>query len=189
MKRLSVLFLSLIILATVNVGNAYAVGRSSNGSVESSQSHKNSKSKQKVELVKKPKTTTVKKLPKKAVTVNHKGNNYYKKDNKYYKRSGGKYVVSPPPFGLRVPTLPRRFTRFVFGAVSYYCASGVIYARSGNEYVVVEPTVGMIVPELPTVNVSTIRIDGTIYYEFDNILYIEIPTQDGIQYRVEGYLE
>lgn len=142
-----------------------------------------------VEVVKPPKSKVVNNLPRKALPVNHRTGGYYFKGNRYYKQNGSRYAVVHPPFGLRVPALPKHFRQFIFNTVSYYIASGVIYAKTGNEYVVVEPVVGMVVPELPELNVSTLRIDGTIYYEFEGVLYKEIPTPQGTQYRVEGRLD
>lgn len=189
MKRLFLVLFSLLILTVANVDETYASNRSSKTTAKTSAKASTKTSTKKVEVVKSTKVKSVNKLPKQAVYVKHNGTSYYTKDSKYYKKSGSKYVVVQPPFGLRVSVLPKHFVPFVFNSISYYCAEGIIYAQESNEYVVVEPVEGMIVPELPELNVNTLKIDGTMYYEFENVLYKEIPTAQGNQYRVVGTLD
>lgn len=177
MKRVFLLLFSLLMFSVVN-----------NLSYANSRSAKSDPKPRRVEVVKGSRVKSVNRLPKQALFMNHRGVNYYQKDSRFYRRSGSKYVVVHPPFGLRVPLLPKHFVPFVFNRINYYCANGVIYAKDNNEYVVVEPVEGMIVPELPESNVNKLNIDGSIYYEFENILYKEVPTAQGVQYRVSGTL-
>ncbi|MFI3317680.1 MAG: DUF6515 family protein [Rikenellaceae bacterium] len=132
----------------------------------------------------------VKKVPRKNTPITYKGNNYFLSHKKFYKPSGGKFTIVRPPFGMRVPIIPAVHLAFVFNSQRYYSAKGVIYQEvDNNEYVVVEPQAGMVVPELPEANVNTVEINGKTYYEFDTILYKQIPTVDGLQYEVVGSLD
>ncbi len=142
-----------------------------------------------VTVVKNSKTKMVNKVPSKAVTVRVKGSDYYRNGSRYYKYVNSKYVLTMPPFGLRVSIIPALHTIFRFNNYNYYCADGVIYqATSNDQFEVVQPQVGMVLPELPVVNVSEVVIDGMVYFEFDNILYKQIPTTSGLQYEVIGTL-
>lgn len=183
MKRMNVLILSLTLLVGAgNVSLSYAQQQD-----RKTTSSKNSTSKRKV--VKKAQTKVVKKLPAKKSTVKHAGISYYASAGKYYRKLGTKYLMVTAPIGLRVAALPVGRIVFHFNNHPYYCYDGAIYsAVSNNEYEVVTPEVGMVVPQLPEVNVREVSIDDKIYFEFDNILYKQIPTQDGLQYEVIGTL-
>ncbi len=142
-----------------------------------------------VTVVKSSKPKEVVKLPSKSVAFRVNGVNYYRNGSKYYILKNSKYVLTVPPFGLRVSIIPALHTIFKFNNVNYYCSDGVIYAPTSNDqFEVVQPQVGMVIPELPVVNVSEVVIDGMVYFEFDNILYKQIPTTSGLQYEVIGTL-
>lgn len=141
-----------------------------------------------VTIVKDSRPKSVSKLPATKYPIKHNGVNYYRSKSKYYKMVNGKYIWTPPPFGLRVPIIPAIHTIFRFNNINYYSSEGVIYREYGNEYEIVEPQMSMVVPELPMVNVSQVNIDGMTYFEFDGILYKQIPTVSGIQYKVIGSL-
>lgn len=131
----------------------------------------------------------VKKLPSNHLTVQHNKTYLHVNNGRYYKRVNSSYVLVTPPIGLRVISLPKTRILFRYNNRSYYSSQGVIYVDANNgEYEVVQPEVGMIVPELPEVNVSEVTIDGKIYFEFDGILYKQIPTEYGLQYEVIGTL-
>lgn len=180
MKRIISLTLSLIIVLALGSDSIYA-RTPSKKTPQTQQSQKT--------VVKAAKTKEVSKLPSKSVTVRLKGVDYYRSGSKYYKKVGLRYVLTPPPFGLRVSIIPAIHTIIRFNNINYYCAEGVIYRpTSGDEFEVVEPQIGMVVPQLPEVNVQEVIIDGKIYFEFDNILYKQIPTTSGLQYEVIGTL-
>ncbi len=140
--------------------------------------------------VKKPaKQKVVSRVPSKATVVKHKGATLHISNGKYYKSVGGKYQLVAAPFGLRVSVVPPKHSIFKFRDLAYLYAAGVIYRQiSSNEYEVVEPQLGMMVPELPDYNVSEVVIDGVIYFEFDDVLYMQVPTTSGLQYEVVGGL-
>ncbi|MFI3259289.1 MAG: DUF6515 family protein [Rikenellaceae bacterium] len=141
-----------------------------------------------VKVVSQPKKVTVDKLPQKSVKVSYRGVDYFRNGSTYYKRDGARFVVVVPPFGIRVSMIPSHHHRFLFGGVYYYYVDGIVYEQDGDDYVSVEPTVGMIVPDLPDDNVTKVNIDGVIYYQFESVLYKQIPTEEGLKYRVEGTL-
>lgn len=211
MKRSILITLSLLMM--ILAGSEYTFAQKSSSSSSSSRSsssrsgssksssskspssnHNNNNSsmkysKDRVTVVKSSKPKSATRLPSKSVALRHKGSNYYRNGSKYYKMVGGRYLLTPPPFGLRVSIIPALHTAFLFNNINYYCSEGVIYtATEDDQYEVVEPVVGMIVPELPEVNVREVSIDGTIYFEFEETLYKQIPTASGVQYKVVGNL-
>lgn len=187
MKKIILITFSLLLIVAVGSSDIYAQSKSSKQS--SKQQTSKTTSGKTVTVVKDSKPKTVSKVPTKAVTVRFKGANYYRNGSKYYKMVGTKYVLTPPPFGLRVSIIPAIHTVFRFNNINYYCAEGVIYQpTSDDQFEVVQPEIGMVVPELPEVNVREVNIDGTIYFEFEGILYKQIPTATGVQYKVSGSL-
>ncbi len=179
MKRIHVLILSLILLI---------------GGADFAQSYANTQQQQRKTTsvrkeVKKPQTKIVKRLPIRHKTVKHAGNTFHMNKGKYYRKLGSKYMMVPPPIGLRVAALPIGRIVFHFNSRPYYCYDGAIYSQVGdNQYEVVTPEIGMVVPELPEVNVREVSINNKIYFEYDDILYKQIPTQSGLQYEVIGTL-
>ncbi len=118
-------------------------------------------------------------------TIRHNGVLLHISKGKFYRKVNSNYVLSMPPIGVRVKTLPSARVLFRFNNRPYYCYGGVIYSKiESGEYEVVAPKVGMVVPELPEAGVSELSIDGKIYYEYDEILYKAVPTKRGVQYEV-----
>lgn len=129
---------------------------------------------------------------KNSMVVNFNNRDYIRHNSKYYTKRGSRYLRMSPPFGLHVAALPIIHTSFVFNDRTYYQSEGVIYrplANSQSEYEVVKPEVGMVVPALPEVNVSQVIIEGVTYFEFENLLYKQIPTSGGVHYEVVGVVE
>lgn len=147
-------------------------------------------SKSNVTVVNYPKVKSVNKVsPKTSVSIKFNGLEFFVSDNKYYKLVNSKYIWVMPPVGLKVSVLPTVRLSFNFNNRVYYSSGGAIYQEvAGNQYEVVAPEIGMIVPELPEVNVSQVSIDNMIYFEYDNTLYKQIPTQSGLMYEVVGFL-
>ncbi len=78
----------------------------------------------------------------------------------------------------------------MFGAVPHFYYMGTYYRQNNNEeYETVEPAVGAIVPELPDHDVDEVTIDGKTFFEYDNVLYKSVVTNDGVQYEVVGKLD
>ncbi|MFI3280021.1 MAG: DUF6515 family protein [Rikenellaceae bacterium] len=214
MKKSILITLSLLVMVVMGSGEIYAQNsRSSSGKQSISNNDNRNSSSNKVSNSKKPtsnrnvtignskpvskpvtvvrnsKPKIVNKVPSKAVTVRANGNNYYRNGSRYYKYVNSRYVLTMPPFGLRVSIIPALHSIFRYNNLNYYCADGVIYRSTSNDqFEVVQPQVGMIVPELPVVNVSEVVIDGMVYFEFEGILYKQVPTQSGLQYEVMGSL-
>lgn len=133
---------------------------------------------------------TVRVLPAGYTTFVHNRNNYYAHAGLYYSLRNNVYVVTPPPFGIRVSILPVGYRSLNWRNTNYYYNQGAYYNRiaATNEYEVIEPQIGMVVPELPAENVEEVTINDQVYYEFDDYLYKQIPTKDGLQYEVVGKL-
>lgn len=90
--------------------------------------------------------------------------------------------------GSRVPHRPTRSVVIRFNKCDYFYADGVYYRQVGHEYEVIRPQIGMVVPALPR-TAERIRLKGEKLFLYDGILYKQIPTPDGLQYRVEGFME
>lgn len=122
------------------------------------------------------------------VVVNHRGSDYRYYNGRYYRPSNGSYVVVAPPRGIRVNVIPRNYLTIMVGRNPFFYYEGVYYRQvpTSNEYEVVDAPMGAIVPELPQDDVRAVVINGKTYFEYDNILYKAVVTQDGVQYKVMG---
>ena len=91
--------------------------------------------------------------------------------------------------GVVVAALPAYYTVAYCGHVPYYFSNGVYYVKVENseEYKVVLPPIGTIVPELPDGAVKN-KIDGTVYFEFQGVLYKKVKTTELKGYQVVGYV-
>ncbi len=133
------------------------------------------------------KQRVVKSIPGRHTPVKFKGVTYYRSGSRYYRKVGGGYSLIAPPRGLRLAILPAIHLAFMFNNARYYCAEGVVYKQDSNgEYEVITPEKGMVIPALPEHNVQEVTINGKVYYEFDEMLYKQVPTQTGLQYMVVG---
>ena len=127
-------------------------------------------------------------LPPGYSSITFRERNYFYHGGLFYNYIGNTYSVIAPPIGIRIRELPMGYTRIVFGGIPHYYYMGAYYRGDGSEYETVEPTMGMIVPELPQDNVQQVTINGINYYEYDNILYKEVVTNNGVRYKVVGKL-
>lgn len=99
-------------------------------------------------------------------------------------------VVKKVVIGTRVRVLPPRTVVIKYHSVPFIYASGIFYQQvSSSEYEVVKPEIGMIIPELPQYNVQHVCIEGEDLFLFEGTLYKQIPTPQGVQYKVSGFLE
>lgn len=177
MKKVIVFSLSLLMLMVANVDSA-----SAKDNKNSKTSSKQQTSSKKVVTTKQP-AATVKYNP-----VKHNGVTYYVNGSKYYKKVNSRYVLVSPPVGLAVSVLSVVNSLVRLSNSNYYQADGVVYEKVNNNYVVVKPTEGTVVPALPDYNVREVVIDGKVFFEYDGILYKQIPTTVGLQYEVVGTL-
>ncbi len=190
MKRIILMVMSLMVMLVATNSGVYAKSKSPQKQVtQKSAPSKSTYKGSPVTVVKSPAPKSVAKLPSNRYSVKHNGVDYYRSGSKFYKMVNGRFVLTVLPFGLRVPMLPVVHTVIRFNNHNYYCAEGVIYQESGDEFEVVEPQMGMIVPELPEYNVNIVSINSKTYSEFDGVLYEQIPTTSGLQYKVVGTLD
>ena len=99
-------------------------------------------------------------------------------------------VVYPRPMpGVVVASLPAYYTVCYTGGSAYYYSNGVYYVKEekGKSYKVVRPPVGTVVPVLPEEAKQNI-LDGKMYYEFQDVVYKEIKTEEGLKFEVVGYV-
>ncbi|MEQ9287298.1 MAG: DUF6515 family protein [Cyclobacteriaceae bacterium] len=136
----------------------------------------------------KPKVRVVRTIPGRHTVIRHKGVSYFYHEGHYYRRAGNRYIVMPPPAGVRVSVLPARYLRIQLGGFPYFYFGGVFYLEKNKKYEVVRPPVGAVVPELPD-EAEKIIIDGKVYYEYDNTIYSLTETNNGLEYEVVGELD
>ncbi len=96
----------------------------------------------------------VRTLPRGSVSVYFGGGQFFFHGGVWFRPSGGRYIVSVPPFGIVVPMLPPAYTTLWIGAVPYYYANGVYYVTTpGQGHTVVAPPPGaetaQVVPQAP----------------------------------------
>lgn len=92
--------------------------------------------------------------------------------------------------GTRVPFRPVNSVAFYFNGIPYLFAAGVFYKECDNsEYEVIKPEIGMIVPQLPEYNVEQVTFKNETLFLFDGTLYKQIPTPEGVKYKVTGFIE
>ena len=131
-------------------------------------------------------------LPRVAVTLSIGGLLFYYADGIYYKHASSGFIVSVPPIGLIVTTLPVGYTVFVMSGRTYYYYADVYYVwdsyRAG--YRVVEAPVddsayqpGDIVESLPD-GASAVTINGMQYYRYDNLYFMQTIQGNRIVYIV-----
>jgi len=96
-------------------------------------------------------------------------------------------VVYPRP-GVVVAALPAYYSMYYRGGVPYYYSDGIYYVKEekNDSYKVVQPPVGTLVPVLPEEAKQNV-LDGRVYYEFQNVIYKEVQTEEGLKYEVVGY--
>lgn len=146
-------------------------------------------SRTKVVVVKPRRVRTVTVLPNGYSAVMFGGRNYYYHGGSFFRLNGGVYTVIAPPIGIHIRILPVGYRRVVIGGAPYFYFEGVYYRQIGNEYETVEPTSGTRAPELPMDDVDKVTIDGQTYYEYDQVLYKPVVTDNGVQYEVAGKLD
>ena len=129
---------------------------------------------------------TARVLPPKAVIIHHRNFKYYYHEGVYYKLYKGRYIIVPPPRGLRIRVLPPHHTRIVIGPRVIFYAGGVFYQEQDgqtDEYEVIEPPVGTIIYNLPE-DAEEVTVDGNPYYEYDGVLYQQVSTDEDKSYEV-----
>lgn len=105
----------------------------------------------------------------------------------YPKRST--VVVKKIVVGTRVKVLPAKQVVIHFDNSSFIYSEGVFYRKiSSSEYEVIKPRIGMVVPQLPQYNAEKVIMEGETLFLFDGTLYKEIPTREGVQYKVTGFI-
>lgn len=110
-------------------------------------------------------------------------------EKKHPKKSGRKKVRTIV-IGSRVKTLPSRQVVIYYKNLPFIYAEGIFYRKLPSaEYEVIRPEVGMIVPQLPEYNVEKVRLQGETLFLFDGTLYKQVPTSQGVQYKVTGFID
>jgi hypothetical protein len=145
-------------------------------------------SRTKVVVVKTRTYRTVNALPLGYRRFHHGGFNYYHHAGFCYGYYNNVYRIRPFPIGFRINILPIGYhTIFYQGAPRYYYG-GTYYVKVNNTYKTEAPAVGMIVPNLPEEDLEAVKMNDTIYYEYNDILYKPIEKDGLTQYEVAGSL-
>ncbi|MFI3321979.1 MAG: DUF6515 family protein [Rikenellaceae bacterium] len=138
-------------------------------------------------VVKYPKIVTVRRLAASPATIRYDDIVLYFSGGKYYRCVDSKFILTLPPVGVRVATIPSTRLTFEYRNRTYYSYNGILYTKlDSGEYEVAPAQLGMIVPELPEANVSEVSLNGTVYFEHSGTLFKQISMVDSIQYEVVG---
>ncbi len=128
------------------------------------------------------------KAVKKAQFIKHHNDDFYYKHGVFYRHANDHYIVSRPPIGIRVATIPTPRVVWMHD-VRYYYYYGVFYTMTPtNEYEVVLPPVGAIVESIPE-GYEKLEIDGNTYYIVDGVQYKAVVYNGEIWYEVLKILD
>jgi Family of unknown function (DUF6515) len=116
------------------------------------------------------------------------GYNYYHHAGFCYGYYNNVYRIRPFPIGFRVNILPIGFHTIFYQGIPRYYYGGTYYVKVNNTYKTATPSVGMIVPNLPEADLEEVKMNDTIYYEYNDILYKPIEKDGLTQYEVAGSL-
>lgn len=135
---------------------------------------------------------TVRTLPYAALTLTFGGLFFYYTDGIYYRHDRNRYVVTVPPVGLYVPTLPPAHSVVILGGRTYYTYAEVYYVWDGprSAYRVVESPSGTetylpgdIVDTLPD-NAYSVTIEGKQYFRYGDTYFLQTVQNERIVYVV-----
>lgn len=105
-------------------------------------------------------------------------------------RKNKKVIVKKVVIGSRIKTLPSRHVVIYFNKLPFIYSEGIFYKKLANsEYEIIKPEIGMLVPELPDYNVTEVKVNGKTLLLFDGTLFKQIPTTNGLQYEVVGFID
>lgn len=91
--------------------------------------------------------------------------------------------------GTYVEKLPAKGVTIYHNHLPFVYINGVYYKKlNSSKYEIIKPEIGMIVPQLPDYNVEELYIKGETLFLFDNTLYKQIPTTEGLKYKVTGFI-
>ncbi|MCQ2192905.1 MAG: DUF6515 family protein [Paludibacteraceae bacterium] len=115
--------------------------------------------------------------------ISHNNVSYYYKKGVFYKYHNNKYIVSRPPVGVCVASIPNPRI-VVVNHVQYYYYYGVYYRMTPtHQYEVVHAPVGAVVESIPE-GYEKLIIDGETYYIVDGVQYKAVIYDGEIWYEV-----
>ena len=118
-------------------------------------------------------------LPKKTTVIVHSNQSYHYKNGIYYRPVNGSYVVTAPPRGIRVTTLPPNPYRIMVLGQPYYYYYGTYYVSSvQGGYEVVQAPLGARIDALPD-GYEVFELDGYVYYKLNDTYYKAVVESDG----------
>ena len=114
----------------------------------------------------------------------HRGLPYFYYSGIYYTLVGDEYMVVIPPRGIRIAVLPVGYVRIVLGTSMYFYHSGIYYTETTTttegegKYEITQPPVGTVVNDI-ALDAEEVVIDGSVFYEHNDILYKKGTDMDG----------
>lgn len=92
-------------------------------------------------------------LPFRRPPIRFRNHDYYYQQGIWYRPSGIRFVISAPPIGIIVPTLPPFYATVWVSGIPYYYANDVYYTwrPNRNGYVVTQPPAEIIKEEPPLI--------------------------------------
>jgi len=79
----------------------------------------------------------LKKLPRKAVAISHRGVKYHFVNNRFYRWNNNSYIVTQPVIGLRLNYLPLGHKTVIIKGRKYYTLNNIYYIKRNNAFEVV----------------------------------------------------
>jgi len=133
-------------------------------------------------------------LPRLAISLSLGALSFYYADGLYYRHHDSGFIVTVPPVGLVVHTLPVGYTVFVHSGRTYYYYADVYYTWDTyrNAYRVVRPPVayydvefapGQVLDSLPD-GAYSVTINGAQYYRYADTYFMQAIQGDRIVYIV-----
>jgi len=131
-------------------------------------------------------------LPRLAVTLSLGGLLFYYADGIYYRRAASGYIVSVPPVGMVVSTLPIGYTVYMVGGRTYYYYADVYYVWDDPHtgYRVVSPPAdtsgylpGDIVETLPD-GAYSVTVNGRQYFRYADVYFLQAIQNGAVVYVV-----
>ncbi len=119
----------------------------------------------------------------------HKEAHHYRKhvDKHHYKHNNywSEPHYQPVVRRSKAYRLPHDHMQLVFNGHKVFFSAGLFYERHHDCYQEIAPPKGLIVHRLPY-NARKIYIEGKVYYEYLNTIYVKVETRRGYVFEVVG---
>ena len=124
--------------------------------------------------------TTVRNIPKTAIVLQHHNVKYHYHSGIFYLKKPNGYIISKPPIGLIIKSLPTESIHISINDKNIYYYYGGFYEKASTniEYIVIEPPIGATINALPE-GYEVKIFNNERYYLFEGILYKNVISENG----------